>query len=43
VQHGADLHLRVRTGKRCTRLHLWDEDSRRLLSFAGARQIRLAG
>lgn len=28
---------------RCTRLHLWDEDSRRLLSFAGARQIRLAG
>ena len=24
---------------RCTRLHLWDEQSRRLLSFDGARQV----
>ncbi len=26
----------------CTRLHLWDEESRRLLSFAGARRLRPA-
>lgn len=28
---------------RCTRLHLWDEKGRRLLSFASARRLRMAG
>ena len=27
---------------RCVRLHLWDENSRRLLSFAGARRLQQA-